>query len=164
MPLWTPERRELLGRLWAEGRLAAEIIPQLNELPGPPLSNNDQLQWMARKLKVRRPASFLVENGKRYGALGAAARCGKAPPVPVDYVPQPRTHTPRAAPEPPARAKLTVPERIVRQWGATLGLPLDNRGDVAAVNAAIWAEDPSHPGFRIEERSWTTGTFRMHSE
>jgi hypothetical protein len=66
---------------------------------------------------------------------------------------KPFVYTPRAAAQKPKTngpKREVVDLRTIYRWGATLGLPLKQRGDVEAVSLAYRLyEDPTHPGFRL---------------
>lgn len=71
--------------------------------------------------------------------------------------PAPQKITAPIVPKPPKALKASVstgsprgiPLREVMRWGADLGLPYAQRGDVDAVSRAMRRADPSHPGFRL---------------
>lgn len=46
--------------------------------------------------------------------------------------------------------RIPIPLREVYRWGADLEVPLEQRGDIHAINDAVWAQDPTHPGFRLK--------------
>lgn len=70
--VWTPERDELLRKLWDEGASAAQAFEQLNALPAEtPIASAQAVYNRAFDLKLRRPPEVAAAMLRRAGRLGA---------------------------------------------------------------------------------------------
>lgn len=145
--LITPARAAVIREKYPVGHSNEELLAELNNLPGPPVSRRQMYNW-TNSHGVKRPTWYISEKCSASrtitGAYGrnAKKRLPKPAPAPKEKVVAPKSKT--AAP-------IAVPLRIIYQWGGFFDLPLDKRGDVDAVNRAMRHADPTHPGFKVNQ-------------
>lgn len=138
----------------------------------------DDLVAQIRKLRGEgvKLADVAAQTGMREGQIGGLigrneiAFYRPARPPKEKAPPKPRVVR-VAAPKPPKQivikpvaAKPSTPRpvslrlREVYQWGATLNVPSELRGNIAAVSRAMRRDDPTHPGFVLA----TPGNWMTH--
>ena len=152
---FTPERIEIVRLRYAgSAALTQEVVDEINATAGPQINALQLRKWAARNGFNRPSDAVSVASARRWNeradvrVMPRIHRSTWEPSAP----PKPKPRAPNAPRQPEA-----VEERIVRMWGATLGLPLDMRGDAEAVSRAYRRhEDPTHPGFRIRNRNLMT--------
>lgn len=141
---WTPEREDLLRRLYGESVSVKDILAQVNALPGAPISSPKAvLGHAADRLGLRRPPGWGNETlAKARAAQQAARRSAQAAPP---HSPAPRQAAPvsqvtKAAPTAPVPPIVPAPTQFARPLPAELA-PNAN-GFVVASFADIrdWAE------------------------
>jgi hypothetical protein len=125
---FSPEQCAVIAKLYPAGTSRDAIKAAVTALPGGRLETPEGLLRITRRLKVYRPP----------GATRSAARTKMTQRWTAN-------HPPKAKPK--ATPGVGIPLREVYRWGADLGVPLSQRGDVAAVSRAMKRDDPTHAGF-----------------
>jgi hypothetical protein len=125
--IWTQERKEYLVPAWKDGKLLSEMMEALNRMDGIAFTHKKQISEKARKLRIRRPAWYLLQQ------VASARNAPRNNPKPVEPKPE------RILLWPEERKAAFVPmwqngdsvEAIMDALNAMKGIPLTKSAQLA---------------------------------